>query len=41
MNKQPKERCIDCDGATGMAGPGDDSLYCEHCRAGPFYWLCY
>jgi hypothetical protein len=35
------EICIICDGATGRAGKGDDSLYCPMCKTGPYCDACY
>jgi hypothetical protein len=35
-----EERCCMCDDATGRAGKGDDSIYCN-CGAGPFCLDCW
>jgi len=41
MRELPIERCCYCNDATGRAGKGEDSLYCEHCDAGPFCGECF
>lgn len=38
--QRPLEYCFNCGGATGQAGRGDGSLYCE-CDAGPFCSDCW
>ena len=35
------ETCCECGCATGRAGRGDDSMYCDDCDAGPFCEDCY
>ena len=40
-NPRPEERCYICDDATGNAGKGDGSLYCECCEQGPFCSDCF
>jgi len=40
MNQKPLEDCCVCDEATGRAGRGDDSIYCN-CGAGPFCVDCW
>jgi hypothetical protein len=37
----PLEYCGICGEPTGRAGHADDSLYCEHCEAGPFCPECF
>jgi hypothetical protein len=41
MSRKQLETCIICDGATGRAGKGDDSLYCHICEKGPYCDACY
>ena len=36
MKRPPLEECCKCNCATGKAGAGDGSLYCEDCEDGPF-----
>jgi len=36
-----QEICIACGEATGRAGRGDDSLYCETCDKGPYCLECH
>ncbi len=35
------EECCVCDEPAGHAGRGEDSLYCDHCGAGPFCEECF
>ncbi|KKN47700.1 hypothetical protein LCGC14_0660230 [marine sediment metagenome] len=40
MINRPLEYCFNCNDATGRAGQGDGSLYCE-CDEGPFCEDCW
>ena len=35
------EECCKCDEATGRAGKGEDSIYCDECEQGPFCSECW
>jgi hypothetical protein len=35
------EECAVCGDATGRAGRGDDSIYCDDCDDGPFCLDCW
>ena len=37
---RPPEMCCECDEATGHAGRGEDSRYCDVCDTGPLCDAC-
>lgn len=39
--ERPLEYCVCCGEATGRAGIGEDSLYCDACDRGPFCPACW
>jgi len=40
MGMSEIETCCKCGEATGRAGKGEDSIYCDECDAGPFCMDC-